>query len=514
MRDVPADELRRVIASARAHAAAQRDEAQRLERELPALNQRLGAARLRQEHMQRPSTLLTEAARAAARRMAGAAADRALPMHERPGAGRRGRAGARRCPRRRARGRRRARSHRRVPHPDRSRRAGRRPRMALLARASASVNAMPRRRRDRTRPRGPLISVITPVYETRPGPPRGVPRLGRRPDVPQLGARARRRRLVESAAWARCWRRRRSAMPAVRVIRHDRNRGIVAASTTALEQPRGEYVAMLDHDDVLAPNALARLGNALRDHPEASFAYSDNDVLRRDGRLADPFFKPDFSPERLRNHNYVLHCVMAPLRRRARGRRLPAGLRRRPGPRSRCCGSPSSARLCTCRRCSTTGARLPRAWRRPRRQAVRVRGRRARRAGALRSRRHRRVGRRPAWPTACTACGARCRTTSCVSVVIPTRGTTRCGVGRRSRPGARGDAVDRRALDVRRTSSSSSSPTPTRPIDVVAGVAAIGGDATRIVTFDGDVQLLGEGQRRGRVPRPATCCCSSTTTPS
>jgi hypothetical protein len=61
--DVPADELRRVIASARAHAATQRDEAHRLERGLPGLNQRLGAARLRQEHMQRPSTLFTEAAR-------------------------------------------------------------------------------------------------------------------------------------------------------------------------------------------------------------------------------------------------------------------------------------------------------------------------------------------------------------------------------------------------------------------------------------------------------------------
>jgi hypothetical protein len=60
---LPADELRRVIASVRAYEAARRDEAQRLERQLPALNQRLGAARLRQEHMQRPSTLVTEAAR-------------------------------------------------------------------------------------------------------------------------------------------------------------------------------------------------------------------------------------------------------------------------------------------------------------------------------------------------------------------------------------------------------------------------------------------------------------------
>jgi len=63
MDDASGDELRRVIATARAHETAQRVEAQRLERELSELNQRLGAARLRQEHMQRPSTLLTESAR-------------------------------------------------------------------------------------------------------------------------------------------------------------------------------------------------------------------------------------------------------------------------------------------------------------------------------------------------------------------------------------------------------------------------------------------------------------------
>jgi hypothetical protein len=61
--DASVDELQRMIASARAHEATQRDEARRLESELPVLNQRLGAARLRQERMQRPSTLVTEANR-------------------------------------------------------------------------------------------------------------------------------------------------------------------------------------------------------------------------------------------------------------------------------------------------------------------------------------------------------------------------------------------------------------------------------------------------------------------
>ena len=63
MRDTSVDELRATIAAARAHTAAQQAEARRLETELPALNERLGAARLQQEHMLQPSTLATEAGR-------------------------------------------------------------------------------------------------------------------------------------------------------------------------------------------------------------------------------------------------------------------------------------------------------------------------------------------------------------------------------------------------------------------------------------------------------------------
>ena len=63
MREATPDELRATIAAARAHAAAQREEAHRLEAQLPELNARLGAARRRQERMQQPTTLVTEAGR-------------------------------------------------------------------------------------------------------------------------------------------------------------------------------------------------------------------------------------------------------------------------------------------------------------------------------------------------------------------------------------------------------------------------------------------------------------------
>ena len=57
------EELQAVLVAARAHIAAQREHAQALEARLPELNARLGAARLRQERMQRPGTLVTEAGR-------------------------------------------------------------------------------------------------------------------------------------------------------------------------------------------------------------------------------------------------------------------------------------------------------------------------------------------------------------------------------------------------------------------------------------------------------------------
>jgi len=172
---------------------------------------------------------------------------------------------------------------------------------------------LPKRRTSR-RPGGPLISVLTPVYETDPthlaaclASVAGQTYANWEHVLVDDGSSdARVGELLSSTA---------RREPRVRLLRHDVNRGIVAASSTALDAASGEYVALLDHDDVLAPNALARLVDALRDDPDAAFAYSDNDVLRADGRFADPFFKPDFSPERLRNHNYVLHLVMAPVGR-------------------------------------------------------------------------------------------------------------------------------------------------------------------------------------------------------
>lgn len=87
------------------------------------------------------------------------------------------------------------------------------------------------------------------------------------------------------------------------------NGGIVAASNDALASAVGEWVVLLDHDDELAPDALDVVQRFIEAHPDADVVYTDHDIIRPDGRLAEPAYKPDFSPERLRQTNYITHLV-------------------------------------------------------------------------------------------------------------------------------------------------------------------------------------------------------------
>jgi O-antigen biosynthesis protein len=95
--------------------------------------------------------------------------------------------------------------------------------------------------------------------------------------------------------------------PRVRVEHRAENGGIVAASNTALAMAEGEFVALLDHDDRLHPDALALVDEALRGSPEADYIYTDEDKMTAKGHHAGPFLKPDWSPERLRTQMYTCH---------------------------------------------------------------------------------------------------------------------------------------------------------------------------------------------------------------
>ena len=95
----------------------------------------------------------------------------------------------------------------------------------------------------------------------------------------------------------------------IAVARHETRGGISATSNRALSMARGEYVAFLDHDDELAPDALAWI--ARRAAKQAfDLLYTDEDKIMRSGRLRDPAFKPDPSSELLRSCMYFGHlCV-------------------------------------------------------------------------------------------------------------------------------------------------------------------------------------------------------------
>jgi O-antigen biosynthesis protein len=95
--------------------------------------------------------------------------------------------------------------------------------------------------------------------------------------------------------------------PRIRLLVRDENGGIVAASNDALAMATGEFVALLDHDDVLHPDALALVDEALRAEPEADYLYTDEDKLDEDGHHQGPFLKPDWSPERMRTQMYTCH---------------------------------------------------------------------------------------------------------------------------------------------------------------------------------------------------------------
>lgn len=85
------------------------------------------------------------------------------------------------------------------------------------------------------------------------------------------------------------------------------NGGIVAASNDALAAAQGEIIVLLDHDDLLDPRALERIVEAFASADDVDYVYTDEDVLIPEGRFADPFYKPDWSPERFRNQMYTCH---------------------------------------------------------------------------------------------------------------------------------------------------------------------------------------------------------------
>jgi glycosyltransferase involved in cell wall biosynthesis len=94
----------------------------------------------------------------------------------------------------------------------------------------------------------------------------------------------------------------------IKYVFRSKNGHICKASNGAARLAKGEFIALLDHDDLLWPNALYEVVRAINEHPDTDFVYTDEDKIEEDGIVhRNPVFKPDFSFYFLRSTNYICH---------------------------------------------------------------------------------------------------------------------------------------------------------------------------------------------------------------
>lgn len=91
--------------------------------------------------------------------------------------------------------------------------------------------------------------------------------------------------------------------PRIRLRLLERNQGIAGATNVALAEATGAFIALMDHDDALAPHALHAMADMINRRPDVDWIYSDEDKIDTEDRRFGPFFKPDWSPA------YFLSCM-------------------------------------------------------------------------------------------------------------------------------------------------------------------------------------------------------------
>ncbi|OZB38508.1 MAG: hypothetical protein B7X48_12895 [Acidiphilium sp. 34-60-192] len=154
----------------------------------------------------------------------------------------------------------------------------------------------------------PTISVIVPVYN---------------PDVGALDACIESVRGQSNANWQLCLADDGSSIPEVieALLRAEKsdvrikvqfaptNGGISAASNLALAQADGAIIALLDHDDILVPDALLHIARAFASASDVDMVYTDEGKISEDGRMILLNPKPDWSPELLLSTMYIGHLT-------------------------------------------------------------------------------------------------------------------------------------------------------------------------------------------------------------
>lgn len=96
----------------------------------------------------------------------------------------------------------------------------------------------------------------------------------------------------------------------IKVTHLNNNAGISQASNAAIAMADGEFIALMDHDDEVTPDALFEIVQNLHHQGDADVIYTDECKVDEEGHLSDPFFKPDYSPELLLNMMYSGHLTL------------------------------------------------------------------------------------------------------------------------------------------------------------------------------------------------------------
>jgi GT2 family glycosyltransferase len=152
---------------------------------------------------------------------------------------------------------------------------------------------------------GPLFSVLVPVHD---------------PPVAMLAEAIDSIREQTFPGWELCLsddgcmdpavlevlRERAASDPRIKLVRQPVAGGISRATNAALEVATGRFIALLDHDDWLTPEALERVAARLAEDPTFDMVYTDEDIVDS-GRQIWVHLKPAWSPDTLRTNGYTCH---------------------------------------------------------------------------------------------------------------------------------------------------------------------------------------------------------------
>ncbi|MGC5779755.1 glycosyltransferase family 2 protein [Methylobacterium sp. NFXW15] len=154
----------------------------------------------------------------------------------------------------------------------------------------------------------PVVSVLMPVYNPAPKVLQAALASLKAQIYPHWELCA-----VDDAstdpAVARLLARAAAADPRIRVLRRTENGHIARATNDALAMAEGAWCAFLDHDDVLAEDALYEIARVAREDPGLVLVYSDEDKIDARGHRFEPHFKADFDRELLYGQNYINHLT-------------------------------------------------------------------------------------------------------------------------------------------------------------------------------------------------------------